>query len=132
MCRHHAATPDILFGICLLLHKVFIVQKWGDPYWYRPKKVLFHVTEVSYYLEYVLKWWLHDLVLSGWNFDPSSWDRFYLTITWETNFYPGKTWQVSTYLINKKPIDSHSFKNIHKMMKFYRDNCLLLFTSHSS
>ena len=35
-------------------------------------------------------------------------------------------------LLIKKPIDSHSFKNIHKMMKFYRDNCLLLFTSHAS
>ena len=35
---------------------------------------------------YDLRWWLHDPVLPGWNFNPSSRDRFHPAITWGNHF----------------------------------------------
>ena len=74
----------------------------------------------------MLRWWLHDPVLPGWNFKSSSRDRVHPTITWGNQF---SSWQGGTgfhlIFVYQKPIDSHWFKNVHKVMKFYKEICLI-------
>ena len=36
------------------------------------------------------------------------------------SFHPGKAGQVSTWYLFTKTIDSHLFKNVYKIMKFYK------------
>ena len=48
---------------------------------------------------------------------------FTLRLHGEITFHPGKAGQVSTGTCLQKPIDSHWFKKVYKMMKFYKDTC---------
>ena len=60
--------------IIILISLLFSLQHWYYYYSVYSIKSL-HLTS--------LRWWLHDPSLSGWNFNPSSWDRFHPTIAWE-------------------------------------------------
>ena len=45
----------------------------------------------------ILRWWLHDPGLPGWNFKPSSRDRFHLRLHVKIKFRLDKAWQFSTW-----------------------------------
>ena len=97
---------------------------------------------------FVIVFLLHDPILLGWNFNPSSQARFHLTITWGNRFSSQQGRRVYkdiiffVYISLQKLTDSHWFKNVllellglqlfliffHKRMKFYKDICLLFFS----
>ena len=52
--------------------------------------------------------------------------NFTLRLPGEISFHPGKGSRFPTGLCLQRPIDSHWSKNVHKMMKFYKDIRLLL------
>ena len=73
-----------------------------------------------------LRWWLHDLVLPGWNFNRSSRNRFDLyDYMGKWIFITARRDRFPPGICIKAPADSHWVKNVHKRMKFYKDICLL-------
>ena len=65
--------------------------------------------------------WLHDPVLPEWK----SRTDFTLQLHGEINFHASKARQVSTWYLFTKTHRLPLFKNVHKMMKFYKGICLL-------
>ena len=74
--------------------------------------------EETYLKDISLRWQLHDPVLLGWSFNLSSRAWFYPSVpAIRGRFPPG--------ICLEKSIDSHGLKNLHKMMKFYKNISLL-------
>ena len=65
-----------------------------------------------------LSWWCP--ILPRWNFNPSSRDRFHPTITWGKSIFIPARWD----RFPQELIDSYWFRNGHKIMKFFKDDCL--------